>query len=372
MSEAVDIQDARTPPALVRERVGRLKSDELARWRVAPLENRRSAEERGIDLPMPFGWFALCYSDELAVGEVKPLHYFGRELALWRGEDGAPRLLDAYCPHLGAHMGYGGKVDGPHLQCPFHAWRWDGEGRLVNIPYSKSLLPKLQQPDCERSYPTAEVNGFVWAWYHPEHREPLHDLQTFAEVGHPDWTPYERHEWIVYGPMQALAENGADSAHFRYVHGVMNNPNYDITFDGHRRTAEVRAKMQTPRGLVDGAIAYGVDGAGQPWTRFSGICETLLVSGVTPVAPDVTHLRFAFTQLKSDRDGGVAKAVIKDICKQLDQDKAIWDRQRYIEKPPLCRDDGPIVEFRNFFRQFYAGERWRKYREAAKAQTISR
>ena len=372
MSEAVDIQDARTPPVLVREQLQGLKGDELARWRVGPLENRRSAAERGIDLPMPFGWFALCYSDELAVGEVKPLHYFERELVLWRGEDGAAHLLDAYCPHLGAHMGYGGKVDGPHLQCPFHAWRWDGAGRLVQIPYSKSLLPKLQKPDCQRSYPTAEVNGFVWAWYHPDHLEPLHDLQTFAEVGHPDWTPYERHEWIVYGPMQALAENGADSAHFRYVHGVMNNPNYDITFDGHRRTAEVRAKMQTPRGLVDGAIAYGVDGAGQPWTRFSGICETLLVSGVTPVARDVTHLRFAFTQLRSNRDSGVAKAVIKDICKQLDQDKAIWDRQRYIEKPPLCRDDGPIVEFRNFFRQFYAGEQWRQYREAAKARTISR
>ena len=107
--------------------------------------------------------------------------------------------------------------------------------------------------------------------------------------------------------------------------------------------------------------------AGQPWTRFSGICETLLVSGVTPVARDVTHLRFAFTQLRSDRGSGVAKAVIRDICKQLDQDKAIWDRQRYIEKPPLCRDDGPIVEFRNFFRRFYAGEQWRQYREPAKA-----
>ena len=369
MSEAVDLQDARTAPALVWQQLDQLQGDALLEWRMAPIENGRPAAERNIDgLPMPFGWFALCYSDELAAGEVKPLRYFERELVLWRGEDGTARLLDAYCPHLGAHMGYGGKVDGQHLQCPFHSWRWDGEGRAVAVPYSKSIPPKMKRPACERSYPTAEVNGFVWAWWHPEQVAPLYELQAFEEVGHPDWTDYEKHEWIVHGPMQALAENGADSAHFKYVHGVVDNPDYDIRYEGHRRTAEVRVRMGTPRGLVDGAIAYGVDGAGQPWTRFTGICETLLVTGVTPIARDVTHLRFAFTQLKADRDGpnrGVAKAVIRDICKQLDQDKVIWDRQAYVDQPPLCAGDGPINDFRNFFRQFYAGPEWEKYRETA-------
>ena len=36
------------------------------------------------------------------------------------------------------------------------------------------------------------------------------------------------------------------------------------------------------------------------WTRFTGICETLLVTGCTPVERDVLHLRFAFTQPRSD------------------------------------------------------------------------
>ncbi|MCY3793877.1 MAG: Rieske 2Fe-2S domain-containing protein [Gammaproteobacteria bacterium] len=375
MSEAIDLQDARTAPALVWQQLDQLKGDALLEWRMAPIENGRPAAERNIaGLPMPFGWFALCYADELAVGEVKPLRYFERELVLWRGEDGTARLLDAYCPHLGAHMGYGGKVDGQHLQCPFHSWRWDGEGRAVAIPYSKSIPPKMKRPACERSYPTAEVNGFVWAWWHPEQVAPLYELQAFEEVGHPDWTDYEKHEWIVHGPMQALAENGADSAHFKYVHGVVDNPDYDIRYEGHRRTAEVRVRMGTPRGLVDGAIAYGVDGAGQPWTRFTGICETLLVTGVTPIARDVTHLRFAFTQLKADRDGpnrGVAKAVIRDICKQLDQDKVIWDRQAYVDQAPLCAGDGPINDFRNFFRQFYAGPQWEKYRDAAQRSAVT-
>ena len=108
---------------------------------------------------------------------------------------------------------------------------------------------------------------------------------------------------------------------------------------------------------MDGAISAGVVGPGQPWTRFSGICETLLVTGCTPVEMDTVHLRFAFTQQRADRDGpraGVARAIIKDICRQLDQDKVVWDRQQHVAQPLLCDGDGPILAFREFFSQFYA------------------
>ena len=50
---------------------------------------------------------------------------------MWRGEDGQVRIIDAYCKHLGAHMGHGGKVHGNLLECPFHAWRYDGEEGVV-------------------------------------------------------------------------------------------------------------------------------------------------------------------------------------------------------------------------------------------------
>ena len=58
-------------------------------------------------LPMPFGWFQVLYSQELAVGESKPLHYFDQELVAFRTESGIARVVDAYCPHMGAHLGYG-------------------------------------------------------------------------------------------------------------------------------------------------------------------------------------------------------------------------------------------------------------------------
>ena len=142
MSEAM--VDKRTAPVAVWQVLDAMKGDELKRWRTAPVENQSPPEDRGLDrLPFPFGWYVACYSDEIAEGEVKPLRYFGRDLAIWRGEDGKVRIIDAYCKHLGAHMGHGGKVHGNLLECPFHAWRYAGEeGVVKEIPYAKVIPPQ--------------------------------------------------------------------------------------------------------------------------------------------------------------------------------------------------------------------------------------
>ena len=43
----------------------------------------------------PNGWFRVAYADELAVGQVKGLHYFGQDLVAFRDEDCAAHVLDA-------------------------------------------------------------------------------------------------------------------------------------------------------------------------------------------------------------------------------------------------------------------------------------
>ena len=50
---------------------------------------------------------------------------------------------------------------------------------------------------------------------------------------------------------------------------------------------------------------------------------------------------------------GLAKALIRDICKQLDQDKVVWDRMRYEPNPIICEGDGPIAQFRKYYARYY-------------------
>src|SRR6476660_8218491 len=97
-----------------------------------------------IPLPaFPNGWFGLCYGDEVPAGGVKSVHALGRDLVAFRGEDGRVHVLDAYCVHLGAHLGHGGTVVGNTIRCPFHGWCYEGAtGRCVEVPYAKKVPPK--------------------------------------------------------------------------------------------------------------------------------------------------------------------------------------------------------------------------------------
>jgi len=351
------LTDARTAPVAVWQMLAGLKGDALKEWRMAEPRNRAPVADRNLDMPYPFGWYPILLSSELAVGEVKPLRYFSTDLVVWRGEDGAVRMLDAYCRHLGAHMGYGGRVEGNMLECPFHAWRYDGSGVVHEIPYAKVIPPQVRRP-CDRQWPVAEANRWIWMWYHPEGAAPQWEVAHVPEASDPDWTDYDIQEWYVWGNIQNMAENGVDAAHFKYIHGTATFPDYKFEWNGHRRAAYVDAKLGTPQGEVDGRIAYETVGPGQSWTRFTGISETLLVACLTPVEKDKIHARFCFTQPKSQAEGpmaGLARAIIKDICKQFDQDKVVWDRQKYLPRPLVCDGDGPIGMFRKHYAQFYAG-----------------
>ena len=109
------------------------------------------------------GWYLLCWSSELEPSEVKPLRYFGNDYVLFRGEDGRATLLDAHCPHLGAHLGYGGRVDGNDIICPFHAWRFGSSGRCTEVPYASRIPPRA----AVNAYRVQEHSGMIVAYFGP-------------------------------------------------------------------------------------------------------------------------------------------------------------------------------------------------------------
>lgn len=316
-------------------------------------------------MPIPHGWYAVAYSDELAVGESRPVRYFGKDLVLFRTESGRASLLDAYCPHLGAHLGYGihentgrgGGVEGESIVCPFHAWKFNGDGECTDVPYAKNMPPKVKGTRCLTSYPVTETNQVIWAWYHPAGDEPHWEVIDHEEANSDEWAPLQRYEWHISTHPQEMAENAADPAHFRYVHRTANMPEWETTYEGPRSRGVQRAKMPTPRGEVDGAIYTNSMGPGQGFTKFEGIADTFLMGLTTPIDDENVVLRFAFTQPKVDgevKEGGVNAAIVADIVGQLEEDKPIWEHKVYRQLPVLCDGDGPIAKFRKWYGQFYS------------------
>jgi phenylpropionate dioxygenase-like ring-hydroxylating dioxygenase large terminal subunit len=306
--------------------------------------------------PIPYGWFQVAWPGDVKVGQVVPLQYFGQHLALWRDDNGAPHVNDAFCPHLGAHFGHGGSVDGEELICPFHGWRFDAEGQNTLIPYSERLNKKA----CVRSYPTVERNGLIMAWYHPEGEAPMWEVPEIPEFNDPEnFTEMVTREYTIEAPWQELAENGVDAAHFRYVHHTEEVPeleSYEV--DGPRTKMRSIQKFPTPRGIVDGRIDADSHGPGFSKIKFSGIVETQLMGCNTPIDETRCHMRFSFTVRKLGDDNAlnssVGQAFVDEIHKQVQEDKPIWENKAHLVRPALADTDGPVMKFRKWASQFYA------------------
>jgi len=300
----------------------------------------------------PNGWFQVAYADEIGPGEVARLSYFGKELVAFRGESGQLEVLDAYCPHLGAHLAVGGKVIGDTLRCPFHGWRFDGQGQCVEVPYAKRIPPKSSTP----CWPVIERNGLVLVWHHAEGKPPQWEIPTLPEYQNENWTDYTRLRWKIRSHNQEMAENAVDRAHFHYVHGTLEVPESKVEIEGPYLRMVQRSKLGTPRGPIEGQIASTNYGMGFGHTRFTGIVETLLIGCVAPIDDEYLDVRFSFTVKKlgnADVMRGVGKALIADIEKQMGEDMPIWENKRYLAKPLLCDADGPVPAFRRWCSQFY-------------------
>jgi cholesterol 7-dehydrogenase len=108
---------------------------------------------RGIDRSSTYprqyavGWYNLCDSDEIPRGQLKHFYILGREMVAFRGDDEHAQIsvVEAYCVHLGANLGVGGRVvPGTNcIQCPFHLWEFNGkDGRCTKIPYMDGKIPE--------------------------------------------------------------------------------------------------------------------------------------------------------------------------------------------------------------------------------------
>lgn len=316
--------------------------------------------------PIPFGWFAVGYSNELAVGEVKPLQYFDRELVMFRTESGDVALLNAYCPHLGAHLGHGGVVKGESISCPFHAWEFNGAGYCTAVPYANRMPPKVDGVKAVGNYPVIERNQMIWAWYHPAGAEPSFEVDEIEELSSNDWSALDTYDWTINTIIQETGENAADMAHFITVHGNPGMPQGDVLLEGPVRVTEFDSQAHSidAQGNVDLSgdnhdaihlISRSV-GPGFTFQRFSRSFDVLMMGTVTPVDDQRVHLRFNFSvpRAQSDVNELYSTGVVQEIVRQVEQDIPIWEHKVYLEQPTLCDGDGPIAKYRKWFQQFYA------------------
>ncbi len=311
-------------------------------------------------LPIPRSWYLALYSEELPRGAVRSLEYVGRSLVAFRSEAGHAAIVDAHCPHLGAHLGVGGRVEGDVLRCPFHGWAWAGDGRCREIPYAKTIPPGARL----HSWPVVERNGALWFWYDPAGQAPDFEVPILAEWGTPEFgTAFHHHSWTVRTHPQDILENGIDWPHSQPVHGF-DLPHDPIKgFDGPRYHwgASTGKAIETMAGQRE-AFRFRVEtwGMGLSHVRYQGLFSVVFQIGHTPIDATRTQIRFSILSRESDRrDPEIGEALRRyeaDNVRTFEQDFPIWENKCYRERPLLCDGDGPIPEFRRWAAQFYGAD----------------
>ncbi|MBM7806830.1 phenylpropionate dioxygenase-like ring-hydroxylating dioxygenase large terminal subunit [Geodermatophilus bullaregiensis] len=111
------------------------------------------------------GWFPVARATEVGTTPV-PVGAAGRAYVVVRLRPGAEvSAFPARCPHRLVPLAAATVVEG-RLQCPYHGWRFDGEGRCVDVP---SLGPDgTAPPRADLSVPWAVEERHGWVWLAPE------------------------------------------------------------------------------------------------------------------------------------------------------------------------------------------------------------
>lgn len=315
------------------------------------------------EFTFPRGWFMVARSGDLG-GEPIPLRMFGRDLALYRGDSGKPYLLDAYCPHMKAHLAAEQtssagetRIEGESIRCPYHWWRFGPDGKCNNVPYFEGPIPPAAKV---RAYPTEERFGCIFAWHDPEEQAPDFDLPAIPEWDDAEWIAAE---WDDLGTLnvhpQEITDNLVDARHFGPIHG-QRMVYFESVFDGvvgRQHSGGGHETMVTSdEGVMDVDAYY--QGPGLLVARYAGETEAVQLVFHTPKEDGVTQVWHGIlTRAKTMPPGADDHTVNRQYhdvgLAAFSQDFAIWQSKAPAVQIMRMPGDGPFHRCRAWYRQFY-------------------
>ena len=203
-------------------------------------------------------WHPVATVAELNEKRIIGVHLLEQDIVVWLAGD-TPCALQDLCVHRGAKLSLGKIVATDCIECPYHGWVYNQEGRCVRIP----ALPDHTPPERARvsAYRVQERYGWIWVCL----GQPANEIAPF-----PEWDK-QAFRKILCGPYRVQAsgprivENFLDVAHFPFVHenilGAQTHTeieDYDVTVgpEGVEAT-NVRVYQPDPYGTGQGdTVAY--------------------------------------------------------------------------------------------------------------------
>lgn len=314
------------------------------------------------------GWHCLGLSEKYRDGKPHAVRAFGQKLVVFRAGDGTLSVLDAYCRHMGGDLSQG-TVKGDEVACPFHDWRWGGDGRCKQIPYSKRVPLRARTA----SWPTLDQDGMLFVWNDPEGSPPPADvvIPRIEGATSDEWTDWLWYETTIDANCREVVDNVVDMAHFFYVHYSF--PTFfKNVFEGHTATQHMRATGRPdarpqeqdgkPKTTGSNSLAayhgpsFMIDDLTYHYE--TGDQQSVLINCHYPVDANRFVLQYGIIvkrspSMKGSEADELAAGMAQFIKLGFEQDIQIWQNKARIDNPLLCEEDGPVYQLRRWYEQFY-------------------
>jgi len=280
-------------------------------------------------------------------------------LVLFRDGSGVAAALVDRCPHRGVPLS-AGCVRRDHVQCAYHGWEYDSQGRCQRVP---SLVG---QPDSRGrrvpAHPVVEQQGFVWV-YGVAGDRPESAPWRFKYMDDPAYLAVV-YEVRAPASVHAVAENALDVPHTAFLHAGLfrkdanrNRIKCEVTRHGDRVECQYIGEPR-PEGLV-GRVLSPSGGMVTHFDRFYlpsiieveysiGAENHIVINGAcTPVGPDDTRM-YSVTALRTRLPGWLVRPFVQPVALRIfRQDQVILGLQtqstRTFGEPSYVSTDVDLV-----------------------------
>ncbi|GEP34462.1 3-ketosteroid-9-alpha-hydroxylase oxygenase subunit [Nocardioides szechwanensis] len=315
------------------------------------------------------GWHCLGLAEDFRDGEPHGIEVFGTKLVVWADGEGKINVLDGYCRHMGGDLTQGSVKDG-NIACPFHDWRWGGDGKCQSIPYARRVPLRART----QRYETCEQNGQLFIWNDPEGNPPIPEqaIPAIPGMAEGEYSAWAWHTKLIEGAnCREMIDNLTDMAHFFYIHFAVPTAFRNV-FDGHTAAQIMESKARadvhdTDKFDIDAALlrseaayygpAYMIDYLKNDFGNGFGV-ESALINCHYPISQNSFMLQWGVAVRRADglddvTAGKIATSMSSHFGEGFLQDVHIWQNKVPVQNPLLCEEDGPVYQNRRWYEQFY-------------------
>lgn len=302
-------------------------------------------------------WTPVAISRDVKPGKALARRIAGERVVIFRDAAGKASALIDRCPHRGVALSLGRVVEG-EIECPFHGWRFDGEGSNCGAPWN---------PDAKRqnlgaiALPLREIAGLLWlhTGFAPQAEPPVSEtllapdtaLCAQAVVWNAHWT--------------RVMENMLDMPHLPFVHRRTIGKGLTRLVEGGRMDILLEER---PYGAH---IRNKIDGVARPGAldyRFPNVMELsidppgrLLRLMVACIPEDDGATRLLLLTIRNFARSPLLDPIFRLMNGRIAaEDRKVVESSWPREVPPpelecSVRTDAPTLAFRRIYRQKLLG-----------------